>query len=110
MRKTKLISHLTQHTSTRPHTSIIILPLMHYPHGAVLVVTDRNFAPACRLRERHVGQWLFKEFFIFVFSLFSIVEYFIFSRPSSDDGGTAEVGGTIMVTCKPFCCNNLIGQ
>ena len=41
-------------------------------HGAVLM-TDGKFALVCRLLERHVGQCLFEEFFIFVSSLFSIV-------------------------------------
>ena len=75
-----------------------VIPGTVISHGAVLLVTDRSFAPVCRERERHVDQWLFREFYIYVSSLFSIVEYFNFSRPPSFDGETGEVGGTIMVT------------
>ena len=46
-----------------------------YVTHEVVLVMDGNFALVCRLREFHVGQWFFKEFFIFV----SII--FIFSRP-----------------------------
>ena len=31
-------------------------------HGTTVIVTDGNFAPVCHLRERHVDQWLFREF------------------------------------------------
>ena len=38
------------------------------------LVTGGKFAPVFRLRERHVGQWLLKEFLNSISSLSSIVE------------------------------------
>ena len=48
-----------------------VIPGTVISHGAVLLVTDRSFAPVCRERERHVDQWLFREF-MFDSSLFSM--------------------------------------
>ena len=48
--------------------------MMPSTHRAVLI-TDGNFGPVCPLRERHVGQWLFKKHLNSISSLSSIVEY-----------------------------------
>ena len=57
---------------------------------------DGRFSPVlvlCCLWECHLGQWLFKKFFIIVSSLFSLVKYLHFSRPPPPmmAGVTAEV-------------------
>ena len=82
------------------------LPVHMCQHAAVLV-TDGNFEPKMWSPGKSCRTIFLRIFFIS--SLFSIVEYFNFSRPPSFDGATAEVGGTIMVTCVPVCCNKLIG-